>query len=81
MPMDLDTFLVALYTIVDDLYQQPVRAGEAGAPGPSADGLGQRSADVSPVCAVVGALGAGVSPLCAGALAGVFSALSEPECV
>ena len=33
MPMDLDTFLVALYTIVDDLYQQHVAGAKPGRPG------------------------------------------------
>ena len=34
MAIDLDTFLVALYTIVDDLSQQPVAARKPGRPGP-----------------------------------------------
>ncbi len=32
--MDLDTFLVALYTIVDDLYQQHVAGTKPVRPGP-----------------------------------------------
>ena len=34
MPMDLDTFLVALYTIVDDLYQQQAARVKPVRPGP-----------------------------------------------
>ena len=34
MPMDLDTFLVALYTIVDDLYQQYAAPAKPVRPGP-----------------------------------------------
>ena len=34
MPMDLDTFLVALYTIVDDLYQQHAAPAKPVRPGP-----------------------------------------------
>ena len=34
MAIDLDTFLVALYTIVDDLYQQHVAAAKPVRPGP-----------------------------------------------
>jgi len=34
MPIDLDTFLVALYTIVDDLYQQPAAPVKPVRPGP-----------------------------------------------
>jgi len=34
MPIDLDTFLVALYTIVDDLYQQHVAPAKPRRPGP-----------------------------------------------
>lgn len=34
MPIDLDTFLVALYTIVDDLYQQHVALTKPVRPGP-----------------------------------------------
>ena len=34
MPIDLDTFLVALYTIVDDLYQQHAAGAKPVRPGP-----------------------------------------------
>ncbi len=34
MAIDLDTFLVALYTIVDDLYQQRPGPRKSGRPGP-----------------------------------------------
>ena len=34
MAIDLDTFLVALYTIVDDQYQQHIAAAKPGRPGP-----------------------------------------------
>ena len=34
MPIDLDTFLVALYTIVDDLYQQHAASAKPVRPGP-----------------------------------------------
>ena len=34
MPMDLDTFLVALYTIVDDWYQQHMAGAKPVRPGP-----------------------------------------------
>ena len=34
MAIDLDTFLVALYTLVDDLAQQQAVARQPGRPGP-----------------------------------------------
>lgn len=81
MALDLDTFLVALYTVVDDLYQQhaapvkPVRPG----PGPA---VSDSEVLTLALCAQWGgALGASVSALCADVLAGVFPAAAEPECV
>ena len=41
MAIDLDTFLVALYTIVDDLSQQQAGGAAAGPPGAPARGVGQ----------------------------------------
>ena len=80
MAIDLDTFLVALYTIVDDLSQQQAVARKPGRPGPRPV-VSDSEVLTLALCAVVGALGAGLSALCAGALAGVFSALPEPECL
>ena len=79
MSMDLDPFLVALSTIVDDLSQQhaapaqPLRSG----PRPTvAD-----SAGTGAVCPMVGEVGARLSALRAGALAILFPARAQPKCL
>ena len=42
MPIDLDTFLMALYTIVDDLYQQPAAPLKGPRPKRGAPGRARR---------------------------------------
>ena len=81
MVIDLDTFLVALYTIVDDLYQQHAAPAKPRRPGAGAGDGGQRGADGGPVPAMGGPLGAGLSALRASALAGVFPTGAQSECL
>ena len=79
MAIALDPFLVALYTIVDDLYQQRTGPRQPGRLGPRPVVSDSEVPHPDVVCAVVGPLGAGLAALCAGTRASVLPALPEPE--
>ena len=81
MAIDLDTFLVALYTIVDDLYQQHAAPAKPRRPGPP-----PTMADSEVLTLALCAQWWGTSEraflrVCRAPLAGLFPAGAQPKCV
>ena len=81
MAIDLDTFLVALYTIVDDLYQQHAAPAKPRRPGPPPVMSDSEVLTLALCRQWGGPLGARLSALRASALAGVFPAGAQSECL
>ena len=79
MTLDLDTFLTALYTTVDDLYSEHYAHRKPQRPGRRPE-LSDSEVLTLAICAQwFGTSGAGVHPSRLGALARLLSEAAEPE--